>query len=364
MLVAAVVAAAVVAWASGGSGRASTGRTSQPSLSPTGTGTGQSTAASVGSHTSTPPTTPAHRKAPQARPPYPVGTAALTLTDGARSLPTLLWYPASHAGQGAAGRRRPGGWPLIVFSQGFAIAPQAYSDLLASWAAGGFVVAAPSYPFTSPGVAGGLNRADIVNHPADLRAVVAELIADGSSASPDPLLAGMVEDRVGLAGHSDGGDVTDAAIANSCCRINGVVAAEVLSGAELTWFGGSYGTGPAIPLLVVQGDQDTINPPACSKQIYDAAPAPKYYLDLIGAGHHDPYLNPAVAAAYPDPNPSEAPVYRQIVARTTLAFWDRYLAKGAHGASLQAGANVAGVSSFTAGPAVPIVGTCPGAPPG
>ncbi|MHB1930605.1 MAG: alpha/beta hydrolase family protein [Acidimicrobiales bacterium] len=365
----AVMVATVVAWAVGGHGRGAPTRGSAPVSARTAGATGTAGTTAGGGTTSGTSDTPTTGTAPPttaapAHGPYAVGTASLTLTTGEGGLPTSLWYPASRAGPGAPARGRAGGWPLIVFSQGFGVGPQAYSDLLSAWAAGGFVVAAPAYPFVTEGI----DEGDIVNHPADLRSVVDELVADGSASSSMPLLRGLIEDRVGLVGHSDGGDVTDAAVANSCCTIPGVVAAEVLSGAELKTFGGAYGVRPGIPVLVVQGDADTISPPACSEQIYDAATGTRYYLDLLGAGHLDPYLDPAALAAFPttvpDPNAAKAPLYRRVVERTTLAFWDRYLAGASTGDGLRAPGNVPGVSSLTAGPPVAVSGTCQGSPAG
>ncbi len=69
-------------------------------------------------------------------------------------------------------------------------------------------------------------------------------------------------------------------------------AAVSLSGVELDAFGGSYCGSDSVPLLVVQGDADTINLPGCSVGLYDHAPAPKYYVDLPGAEHQPPCVDP------------------------------------------------------------------------
>jgi uncharacterized protein len=44
------------------------------------------------------------------------------------------------------------------------------------------------------------------------------------------------------------------------------------------------------PLLVIAGDRDDIVPAALSRRLYDAAPEPKRYLLVHGAGHNDPEL--------------------------------------------------------------------------
>jgi uncharacterized protein len=41
---------------------------------------------------------------------------------------------------------------------------------------------------------------------------------------------------------------------------------------------------------VIAGDRDDIVPAALSRRLYDAAPKPKRYLLVHGAGHNDPEL--------------------------------------------------------------------------
>jgi hypothetical protein len=62
----------------------------------------------------------------------------------------------------------------------------------------------------------------------------------------------------------------------------------------------------------MQGSADTVNPPSTSLQLYSADQARvRYYLDLFGATHTVPYWGT---------NQVE-----RVVARVTLAFFDRYL---------------------------------------
>ncbi|MGH3422994.1 MAG: hypothetical protein ACRDOD_25750, partial [Streptosporangiaceae bacterium] len=68
----------------------------------------------------------------------------------------------------------------------------------------------------------------------------------------------------------------------------------------------------APPMLFTQGTGDTVNPPWTSRQLYQSdRDQDKYYLELLGADHTTPYWGT---------NPAE-----QVVARVTLAFFDRYL---------------------------------------
>ena len=265
-----------------------------------------------------------------------------------RTLPTLVLYPTTGAGGAGTGSSAPpatgyGPFPLIVFSQGFDLAPTAYLGLLEAWARAGYVVAAPTYPDTDATAPGTLNEADIVNHPTDLRFVISSLLATaGRRTSP---LHGLVDARrIALIGHSDGGDVSLAVAANSCCQLPHIAAAVILSGAELSSFGGSYFTTGSPPLLVTQGSADTVNVPACSVQIYDAAPQPKYYLNIPNAQHEPPYL---------DPGPMRAGVIR-----ATLAFLAAYL-KGRPAAlnALQAGWSLPAGETLSSGPTAPPLST-------
>ena len=271
-------------------------------------------------------TTPHKRIVGRRTAPRITGVARLTLTlsepssasiatgrsasgEPVRLLPTSVRYPRVGT---RAGRVR---FPLVVFSQGFDEPVSGYSGLLNAWARAGYVVAAPTYPLTDPSSPGGVNESDIVNHPADLRFVISALkAAAGNARSP---LYGVIDPRaVAIAGQSDGGDVSLAVAANSCCRDSTVKAAMILSGAELTAFGGAYYAGGGNPpLLVVQGSADPINVPGCSAQLYNQAAPPKYYLDLAGAQHLPPYT---------DPGPT-----RRGVERTTIAFLDKFLKRRA-----------------------------------
>jgi predicted dienelactone hydrolase len=291
---------------------------------------------------------------------YAVGTSALEVVEQAatggthgRSLPAAVWYPArgrsGDGGQGLVPDRAHAPYPLLVFSQGYDLSVKAYATLLADWASAGFVVAAPTYAHTDPSDPAELDENDIANHPADLRYVITTLLK--AARRSGSVLSGLIDaNEIGVVGHSDGGDVSLAVAANSCCRDPRVRAAVILSGAELASFGGSYFSSGSPPLLVSQGSADTINLPACSIQIFDAAGSPKYYLDLLGAHHEAPYVEPG-----PD---------QEIVARVTTEFFDGELADQTSAlAALAADGNIAGRSSLTHAASGPQKsGGCPGAP--
>lgn len=310
-------------------------------------------------HGSAPPTTVATSSstAPSTTTtsPFPsaVGRTTVMVTEpatgnlAARSLLTVVRYPAL----GSAPLRSHAPYPLVVFSQGYGVAPETYVHLLNAWAAAGYVVADPAYPFTSPNSPGGLVRSDIVNHPHDLSEVVTTLLNDSAGTG---VLSGLIDpSKIAVIGHSDGGDVALAAVANGCCRDPRIKAAILLSGAELAWFPGKYFTTPGVPMLVVQGSIDyDLNPVPCSVALYNAAPRPKYYLSMIGQTHFSAYLPPGRAL--------------NVVTRTTIDFLNAYLrhSKGALASMISSG-HVPGLAAITSQVPVPVVaGTCPDGPVG
>ena len=187
-----------------------------------------------------------------------------------RALTTLVWYPM------VGGR-----WPLIVFAHGYQVGPAPYESLLEAWAAHGYVVAAPEFPLTDQDLAGAnLDENDINNQPADIRFVTDNLIASGS-----PVAARIDPARVCLAGHSDG---AEAALAESLARPSAGEASFraliAMSVQELP--GVTHTSNP--PVLITQGDADTINPPSYGSTTYQDAASPKYFVSLKGGGHLPP----------------------------------------------------------------------------
>lgn len=304
----------------------------------------------VGPTTTTRPAPPATSTASGAsRAPISVGRMNTQFGDPAsdRNLPVEVLYPA--VTPGGAPDKAHGPYPLVVFAEGFDASVSDYEDILDRLASAGYVVAAPTFPDTDP-AQGSLDETDIVNHPGDVSTVVSGLKGQAQAGGP---LAGLADpSRLGLVGHSDGGDVVLAAAANTCCHLTGVSAVVVWSGALLSDFGGDYFSGPTPPLLVVQGAQDTINPPACAAQIYDDAPDPRFLLTLTDEGHLAPYA---------DPGPAQ-----NAVVATTTAFLNAYLymQPGALAAMRAAGGQVGTLAADGAAPGVSPDGGCPGSPDG
>ncbi len=130
--------------------------------------------------------------------------------------PTYVRFPA-RAGAGARGRERAGPVlppyggtvPLVVFSGGFAVNPEEYSVLLDRWAAAGFMVADPVYPFTSPSptlatsMKGTSSTIPATCRRFDHRTLLAANADAGTPTGPGATLAGTIDpDRIAAIGHS------------------------------------------------------------------------------------------------------------------------------------------------------------------
>ena len=334
-VIAVVLATAMLAAACGGA--PSHTAAAPPSRSPSGASTPSRTAA------------PVRAAAVGTAGTYRVGERRMTFTEpahvgvtgqhlGERSVLALIRYPVA---RGPSGSWPAGGpFPLLMFAPGFQQCSDTYEHLLQSWASAGYVVASVDFPRTDCVVGSAAYEPDLVNQPGDVSYVLSRLLA--LSAQPHGFLSGRLNPReVAATGQSDGGDTVAALAGNTCCRDHRLKAVAVLSGAEWPPMPGTYFAGQAPPTLFVQGSADTINPPWTSVQLYRADRAsPRYYLDLYGADHMIPYTGD---------NPVE-----RLVARVTLAFFDRYVLgrAGALATTAQA-ASRSGIAALDSGGQLP-----------
>lgn len=258
-----------------------------------------------------PPTTGGPTTVPPATGPattHPTAVTTLALTDSgrptvsrgrtvspSRALPTTVYYPTGAGGP----------FPLIVFAHGFEIGPGPYAHLCQVLAAAGYVVAAPSFPLTDRGAAGGnLDRGDLPNQARDVSFVATAVAGAGG-----PLTGRVDGKRLGVVGHSDGADTAlDIGYypGRSDPRFRAVVA---VAPDAMTGPGGSTG---AAPLLLAQGDRDSVVPFSNSQTVWNQVHARRFYLVLQGADH----LPPAQGAA----------PWAPVLERSTIAFLDRYVA--------------------------------------
>lgn len=254
-----------------------------------------------------------------------VGT---TPASDSRSLPTRITAPV--AGQ-------PGSpYPLIVFAHGNGGDNRGDIGLQRAWAAVGYVVVAPTFPFgaqRAPDVQTG--AMDLPNQPGDLSFVVDQVLrltADDA----DPLHGVVDGNRIGAAGHSAGGATVLALAGNTCCYDRRVKGAVVLASGEVQFGSGEFWTRIRTPMLYVHGDADTVIYYRFGKAAYDHTPPPRFLVTILGGGHGRPY------------DGDEADPQAKVVIATTLDFFDHYLRDGATLDQLRADATVDGVATFMA----------------
>jgi acetyl esterase/lipase len=125
-----------------------------------------------------------------------------------------------------------------------------------------------------------LDENDIQQQPADVRFVIDELVARGG-----PIAAQIDSSRVGVAGHSDGGE-TALAISAEPAPVGEPTIRCAIAMSVSPLVGVSHTLNP--PLLVTQGDADTINLPSEASEAWQEASSPKYLVILHGAGHLPP----------------------------------------------------------------------------
>jgi dienelactone hydrolase len=250
---------------------------------------------------------------------------------GTRSLLTNIRYPL--AGPPAGARPARGPLPLIVFGPGFQFCDHSYADLLRSWASAGYVVAAVNFPLSDCLTGAAATESDLVNQPGDISYVITSMLR--LSRAKHGLFHGLINPhQIAIAGQSDGGDTVAAIGANACCGDHRVRAIAVFSGAQWPLMPGPFFTRRPVPMLFTQGDADTVNIPGCSANMYRADKASaRYYLDLFGADHTEPYWG--------------TNRFERVVARVTLAFFNRYvLGRAAAGPDMRRYGDVAGVAAL------------------
>ena len=251
---------------------------------------------------------------------------------GPRTLLTVIRYPLAAS---PPGTRKParGPLPLIVFGPGFQQCDRPYNRLLKAWASAGYVVAAVNFPQSDCHAGSAATESDLVNQPGDMSYVITRMLA--LSAAPHGFFSGSLSrHEIAVSGQSDGGDTVAAAGANTCCTDRRVAAVAVLSGAQWPPMPGRFFTRRPVPMLFAQGSADIVNLPGCSTAMYHADPArDRFYLNLLGADHLTPYWG--------------VNQYERIVARVTVAFFDRFvLGQQAAGPAMQRHGDVAGLSEF------------------
>lgn len=273
---------------------------------------------------------------------YGVGRTTVTLVDNERSgrtLTTDVWYPIEAAPEAPPSLYQfdaaipaidldvakadqpiaPGGpFPVIVFSHGSpSIRYQSlfFTELLASH---GFVVAAPDHAGDSAvdALSGSLAEASTmsIDRPADISFVI-DAVLGGAVDEPAGLADAVDADRIGIVGHSGGGDTVLAVTGGR----SGAAADDRVK-AVLAWTPSTAGLNDeslsAIdqPTMLVGATLDDIAPiePNVERAWAAISGRPLYRVDITGGGH-DQFTNVCDFLAAADSNPDFPAALRPVV---------------------------------------------------
>lgn len=183
-----------------------------------------------------------------------------------RKLPTLVITPQ------AKGKT----FPLLVFGHGLGGLPESYEPLLKAIAAGGYVVAAPTFPLSNKNSPGGPSLFDQPNQAADMSYVLTQMLKDGA-VNPEWVFA---------AGHSLGAITTIDLTANTCCYDKRVDGAVIVAGTANVFSAGKLFTDTTpIPSLYIHGDKDQTVSYSLGYSTWKTALAPKWFLTVINGDH-------------------------------------------------------------------------------
>ena len=219
-------------------------------------------------------------------PPYAVASSTVTLVDPSRSTPARSPYPAKSGRVLSTVVRKPigvsGPLPLIVFIHGWDSEPEAYSVLLDTWAAAGYLVLAPECPGSAMNLPGTPVR-DQAAQALDASFVITRALA-GVAGPVDP-------NRIVVAGHSDGGTTTAILALAPQYQDHRIKAYMALVGVIPPDLNAPFGTTrtPGV-LLVAVGSADEYGNEPAAKRLYDTAQMAKVFIDVPGGTHTGPFI--------------------------------------------------------------------------
>jgi predicted dienelactone hydrolase len=250
--------------------------------------------------------------------PFSVDTVTETFVDesrptddpaGVRRAPTRTLVTDIYVPEGQ------GPLPLVVFAHGLDGHPSRFTELATTWAEAGYVVAVPAFPLTNDQIEGNTDWRDHVNQPADVSFVIDQVVR--LSEERHPLLGGRVDaERIGVGGFSLGGATASSVAFTDCCGDDRLDAAIIMDAVPLP-IEDEQPVMEGIPLLLVHLTDDLLAPYEAASNAYADAGPPKFLVSLLGHGHGEPYED------------THSP-YDELVATTTVAFWDMYLDGDAH----------------------------------
>jgi predicted dienelactone hydrolase len=233
--------------------------------------------------------------------PFGVGIRRITFTKQSettgtgRALRTDIWYPAPpDAGpitaalggvQNAPLAEGASNLPLLLFSHGSCGFPEQSLFLTPLIASYGFIVAAPPHPGNTlsefPTCGSPAQLVDsFANREADIRFVIDSLLALNDD--PMSFLYGTIDPtRIGMSGHSFGGQTTLRVCADDARVIAGLALAPALAPVE------AQVNRIDIPMMVQDGAIDSVTPFAANAlATYNRLKPPRYLLEILNAGHY------------------------------------------------------------------------------
>lgn len=253
--------------------------------------------------TATPAGEPTATPAPYAagRGSYGVGVTTLHLVDTSR--PTApnreapdsldrrfeveVWYPAvadvaSPEARDVPVNKARGRHELIIFAHGFSSFRRQSASYMQLLASRGYVVASPDFPQSNINTPGGPRISAVLDQPADVTFVINELLRLNDTAG-DRFAGAIDASRIGMTGHSLGGLTTILAAYGPTRdpRIKAIVAISPPG----CFLPKDLGAGIEVPAMIVGGTRERVVDPGSIRQAYDAAPSPKYFVQIIGADH-------------------------------------------------------------------------------
>lgn len=234
-----------------------------------------------------------------ARGPYGVGVRTLEMVDTSRptepnrefegspqrEMTVDVWYPT--AAGSVDGSERPleaaeAPYPLIIFVHGYSSIRNQSASYLQHLASHGYVVASPGFPQTRLDTPGGPRLYAVLDQPADVSFVIDELLAMNDE--PSSLLSDAIDGEwIGVTGHSGGG-LTTMITAYGERRDDRVDAIVPISPVGCT-LPADIADRVTVPAMVIGGSVDRLVGPVSIYDAYEAASAPKYFVDVIGGDH-------------------------------------------------------------------------------
>jgi predicted dienelactone hydrolase len=214
----------------------------------------------------------------------PITTTSVT-TGAPRVLATLVWYPAKEgtgSPEGAFLRNADvakGRHPLVVFSHGSCGIPNQSVFLMQALASRGMILAAPPHPgnmISDDDCDGPAAIADAyANRPADVAAVAEHFLA-ATKDKTSPFRKRVNPKRLGVAGHSFGGQTTlRVAAADQRFKAALALAPSLAPGLTIRQ-----------PLMVMAGELDSLTPfTEDAEPSYALGTGPRWLVKILRAGH-------------------------------------------------------------------------------